>query len=112
MIDAVWYALGYFFLMVGEWLLLQHFWEQVAKPYIQDLAAQIENKVISQHSWQHEWYHENKLLPAVTLLASRQVPCEPPAIEVEKEKEPTPFKRPQLSADQIEDIWSKVKATY
>jgi hypothetical protein len=54
-------------------------------------------------------YHEKKLLPAITLLASQRIQCEP---EPESEMAPVKYMRPQLQQDAIENLWDKVRSSY
>lgn len=58
-------------------------------------------------------YHECRLLPALTLLASQRVDCAPPQDEVKTEEQAAPVRpsRAQLAEDEIQNIWDKVKAT-
>ncbi len=57
-------------------------------------------------------YHEEKLLPALTLLVSQQIQTAPPEPEPEPEIKVRIPPRQVLTAEEIENLYDKVKASY
>ena len=96
-----------FFTYIGVWLLLQHYHANVLMPFVADVVNQVwEKQQIATVN-----YHEDKLMPAMSLLAAQKAPVEtnPPVVE-----EPPKAGRPQPLKDaaQIDKIWDQVKAAY
>ena len=102
---------------VACWLALTQYHTSVLQPQL-DTVLTILNHVRIEMVPAGEsamWkYHEERLMPALQLLASQRVSFEPPtpSFPAEVEQAARSAARPQLKEDEIESIWDKVKATY
>ena len=114
----------FFFNIVAVWLLLQHYHEHVLMPELNAIRNDCER--IEKHQvdrgelgyFLEEYfrtYHEDKLLPAMTLLASQRISTEPPVQELPEEvvtRRKKFLDEHQMVPADIENIWDKVKASY
>jgi hypothetical protein len=99
-------------LTVGFWVMLQHYQANVLEPFI----LQVVNQAIQTQRIALENYHEDRLLPTMTLLASQRIQMAPPSsIPCEVADDPPRARLPKALEEgsaEIEQIWKKVKSSY
>lgn len=109
---VVWGFVVIIALTVGFWVMLQHYQANVLEPFILEVV----NNAIQTQRIALENYHEDRLLPTMTLLASQRFTTAPPSsVPLDVADDPPRARLPQAlkeGSEEIEQIWKKVKASY
>lgn len=97
-----------FFVYIGTWLLIQHYHVNILMPFVVDVV----NQLFEKQQIATDNYHEDKLLPSLSILSAHRAPIEtnPPPVA----DEPPKVGRPQPIKDEakLDKIWDMIKATY
>ena len=97
------------FAFAGCWLALTQYHTSVLQPFILDLM----NNSTKVHNVVLQNWHDNKLLPSLSLLAGQRIATQPPQQELPAEvaELATRKTREPLKDNEIDKIWDRVSAT-